>query len=252
MSKSEEVCVITGAAHGIGAATARMMILHGMNVVVSDTDKSEAEHLMNQLNVIRPKSSIALTTDVSDPKQVSLLMKAAYDRFGSIDVLVNNAGIGPTKLAKTASSSLEDWNRVIAVNQSGVYYGMKFALPYMLEQGHGNIVNVASVAGLVASPNHISYSASKFAVVGMTKTAALEYGRKNIRVNAVCPGYTETSLLNQLHEAKPELKERLKGAIPMNRYGTVEEIAEAIYWLASDKSKFVTGQTLTLDGGISL
>ena len=250
---SNQVCVITGAAQGIGAATARLMSIHGtMNVVLSDRDKEAAETLMHQLNKIRPKSCIALTTDVSDPKQVSMLMRAAKDRFGRLDILINNAGIGPDKLAKTADTTLDDWNKVIAVNQSGVYYGMKYAIPFMMEQGKGIIVNVASLAGLTASPNHISYSASKFAVVGMTKTAALEYGRNNIRVNAVCPGYTETGLLAQLHDAKPELKERLRKAIPMERYGKVDEIAEAIYWLCSDKAEFITGQTLTIDGGISL
>ena len=250
---SNQVCVITGAAQGIGAATARLMSVHGtMNLVLSDRDKEAVESLMHQLNKIRPKSCIALKTDVSNPKQVAMVMKAAYDRFGRLDILINNAGIGPSKLAKTAESSLEDWNKVIAVNQSGVYYGMKYAIPYMLDQGHGIIVNVASLAGLAASPNHISYSASKFAVVGMTKTVALEYGRKNIRVNAVCPGYTETSLLDQLHAAKPELKERLRKAIPMNRYVNADEIAEAIYWLCSEHAAFITGQTLTIDGGISL
>jgi NAD(P)-dependent dehydrogenase (short-subunit alcohol dehydrogenase family) len=180
------------------------------------------------------------------------LMQKAFDHFGQIDVLVNNAGIGPKQIARTADADLTDWDNVIAVNQSGVFYGMKYVLPFMVQQGQGNIINIASLAGQVASPNNIAYSASKFAVVGMTKTTALEYGRKNIRVNAVCPGYTETNLLQELHNAKPELKEGLRAAAPMNRYGKVEEIAEAVLWLASDKSSFITGQTITLDGGISL
>ncbi|GAB4243708.1 MAG: hypothetical protein Tsb0034_21660 [Ekhidna sp.] len=181
-----------------------------------------------------------------------MVMRAAYDRFDRLDVLVNNAGIGPKKLVKTADSSLDDWQEVVGVNQSGVYYGMKYAIPYMLKQGHGIIVNVASLAGLKAAPNHISYTASKHAVVGMTKTVAQEYGKSNIRVNAVCPGYTDTQHLDQLHTTKPELKERLLKATPMNRYAKVDEIAEAIYWLCSDHASFITGQTLTIDGGISL
>lgn len=252
-SPPERVCVITGAARGIGAATAKLMSLHGMmNVVLSDSDKTAAEELMHQLNVIRPKSCIALATDVSDPKQVAMVMRAAYDRFERLDILINNAGVGPSQLVKTADSSLEDWEKVVGVNQSGVYYGMKYALPYMLEQGHGIIVNVASLAGLKAAPNHISYAASKHAVVGMTKTVALEYGRKNIRVNAVCPGYTDTQHLAHLHATKPEFKERLLKATPMNRYAKVDEVAEAIYWLCSDHAAFITGETLTMDGGISL
>ncbi|MEO9483659.1 MAG: SDR family oxidoreductase [Ekhidna sp.] len=253
METSNRVCVITGAAQGIGAATARLMSLHGMmNVVLSDQDKEGADSLMNQLNTIRPKSAVAFTTDVSDARQMAQLMKAAYDRFGSLDVLINNAGISQSKVAKTADSSLEDWDKVVAVNQSGVYYGMKYALSYMLEQGHGIIVNVASLAGQIAAPNNIAYAASKAAVINMTKTVALEYGRNNIRVNAVCPGYTDTNHFDQLHETKPELKERLLRATPMKRYAKVDEIADTVYWLCSDQTSFITGQTITIDGGISL
>ena len=253
MESPPKVCVITGAAHGIGAATARLMSLHGgMNLVLSDQDKEAADDLMNHLNTIRPQSCITLATDVSDPKRVSQLMKAAVDRFERLDVLINNAGVGPKKIAKTADTDVADWEKVIAVNQSGVYYGMKFAIPHMLEQGGGLIVNVASLAGLQASPNHISYAASKYAVVGMTKTAALEYGRKNIRINAVCPGYTDTQYLDHLHASRPELKGRILKATPLGRYAKVDEVAEAIYWLCSDKAEFITGQTLTIDGGIGL
>jgi NAD(P)-dependent dehydrogenase (short-subunit alcohol dehydrogenase family) len=129
---------------------------------------------------------------------------------------------------------------------------MKLALVEFLKQGGGTIVNIASLAGLKASPNNISYSASKFAVVGMTKSVAMEYATKNIRVNAVCPGYTESALLDQLIAAKPEMDAILKSVIPMKRYGKAEEIAEAAVWLASDSTKFITGQTITLDGGTSL
>jgi len=252
MSTTHQVVVITGAANGIGAAAATLLHQNGYDLVISDREIAGANQLAEALNQVRPHSCLALQTDVSKPEEVAQLMEKAHSHFERIDVLVNNAGIGPEKLAKIADSTLEDWDKVISVNQSGVFYGMKYVLPYMLKQGKGNIINIASLAGLTASPNHISYSASKFAVVGMTKTAALEYGRKNIRVNAVCPGYTETNLLHQLHEAKPELIEGLRGAIPMNRYGKVEEIAEAVLWLASEKSAFITGQTITLDGGISL
>jgi NAD(P)-dependent dehydrogenase (short-subunit alcohol dehydrogenase family) len=122
----------------------------------------------------------------------------------------------------------------------------------MLKQGYGNIVNVASLAGLKASGNNLSYSASKFAVVGMTKSAALEYGRKKIRINAVCPGFTHSALLEQLLAASPDMGDKLKRMIPMGRFGEAEEIAEAVCWLASENSKFITGQTITLDGGTSL
>ena len=153
---------------------------------------------------------------------------------------------------RTHQSTLKDWDKVIAVNQTGVFYCMKVALVQFLKQGGGNIVNIASLAGLKASPNNISYSASKFAVVGMTKSVAMEYATKNIRVNAVCPGYTESALLTQLINAKPEMDSVLKSVIPMRRYGKAAEIADAVVWLASDNTKFMTGQTITLDGGTSL
>jgi NAD(P)-dependent dehydrogenase (short-subunit alcohol dehydrogenase family) len=191
-------------------------------------------------------------TDVSQYDQMQSLAGAVIKKYGQIDVWVNNAGIGPTQMLKTADHSLQDWERVIAVNQSGVFYGMKVALPAMLKQGSGNIVNVASLAGLKASGNNISYVASKFAVVGMTKAAALEYAKKNIRINAVCPGYTDTNMLRQLLEVKPEIEDKLKSHIPMGRFGKATEVATAIGWLASDQTQFMTGQTLSLDGGTSL
>ncbi len=190
--------------------------------------------------------------DVTQYEEVNLLIKSVVEEFGFLDILVNNAGIGGEHQKKTADHTMEDWHNVIAVNQTGVFYGMKIALQQMTKQGHGNIINIASLAGLKASGYNLSYSASKFAVVGMTKSAALEYAHKNIRINAVCPGYTNSALLDKLLSARPDMEERLKRVIPMNRFGEASEIAEAIAWLASDNSKYITGQTITLDGGTSL
>lgn len=249
----DKVVVVTGAGGGIGESAARAFLAKDAKVVISDIDKTKLEILSHELDRSTCDKVLSFEADVSDPAQVAALMAQTHQHFGSVDILINNAGIGPGQLNKTADFALEDWHRVIAVNQSGVFYGMKYALPYMLSQGSGNIINIASLAGKVASPNQISYSASKWAVVGMTKSVALEYGRKNIRVNAVCPGYTETELLDQLFAAKPQLEEELKKTIPMNRYGDKEEITESILWLASNKkSGFMTGQALTLDGGLSL
>ena len=187
-----------------------------------------------------------------DSAQVQDFFDAAVKTHGKIDIVVCNAGIGGREQNKTAEHTHEDWHNVIAVNQTGVFYTMQAALKHMTEQGYGSIFNVASLAGLKPSVYNLSYSASKFAVVGMTKSAALEYGRDNIRINAVCPGYTRTPLLEKLLGFRPEMEETLKRLIPMNRFGEVDEIAEAIAWLASDQSKFITGQTLVLDGGTSL
>ena len=184
--------------------------------------------------------------------EVESLIQHTVAKYGQLDVMVNNAGIGPKQLLKTADHTLDDWNSVIAVNQTGVFYCMKLALQQMLKQGFGAIVNIASLAGLKASLNNLSYSASKFAVVGMTKSAALEYAKTGIRINAVCPGYTESALLDQLISSRPEMDAMLKSVIPMKRYGEALEIADAVVWLASDQTKFMTGQTITIDGGTSL
>lgn len=240
--------MITGAGSGIGAATVRFFAKKEAYVVLADISLEKMVDIADSI----PMECMIQKTDVSQYDQMQSLAGAVIKKYGQIDVWVNNAGIGPTQMLKTADHSLQDWERVIAVNQSGVFYGMKVALPAMLKQGSGNIVNVASLAGLKASGNNISYVASKFAVVGMTKAAALEYAKKNIRINAVCPGYTDTNMLRQLLEVKPEIEDKLKSHIPMGRFGKATEVATAIGWLASDQTQFMTGQTLSLDGGTSL
>lgn len=248
MSFKEKVIVITGAGSGIGAATVRFFAKKEAYVILADISLEKMVDISDSI----PMECMIQKTDVSQYDQMQSLAGAVIKKYGQIDVWVNNAGIGPTQMLKTADHSLQDWERVIAVNQSGVFYGMKVALPAMLKQGSGNIVNVASLAGLKASGNNISYVASKFAVVGMTKAAALEYAKKNIRINAVCPGYTDTNMLRQLLEVKPEIEDKLKSHIPMGRFGKATEVATAIGWLASDQTQFMTGQTLSLDGGTSL
>lgn len=251
MNLKDKTVVVTGAGSGIGKATALYFGKYGAKVVVSDINPDSAKEVADAILMADGKA-MAAKTDVTDLEQVTELLEKAVDSFGQLDVMVNNAGIGGKQQAKTAEHTLEDWHNVVAVNQTGVFYCMKSALSIMQKQGFGNIVNVASLAGLKASGNNLSYSASKFAVVGMTKSAALEYGRRNIRINAVCPGFTESALLDQLLSVSPDMGDKLKRFIPMGRFGQADEIAEAICWLASDSSKFITGQTITLDGGNSL
>ena len=250
MEVKNKIVIVTGAGSGIGKATAIHFAKHGAIVVVSDINLESAKKVAEEI-VTNGGKSRPIKVNVAKFEEVDNLIKATVEEFGRLDVIVNNAGIGPN-LLRTHESSLEDWDRVIAVNQTGVFYCMKLALVQFLKQGGGTIVNIASLAGLKASPNNISYSASKFAVVGMTKSVAMEYATKNIRINAVCPGYTESALLDQIIAAKPEMDAILKSVIPMKRYGKAEEIAEAAVWLASDNTKFITGQTITLDGGTSL
>ena len=251
MNLKDKVVVITGAGSGIGAATAQLFGTQGATVVVSDINLENAQQVVEKITATGGKAA-AIKTDVTKFEEVERLVTDTVKAHDRLDVIVNNAGIGGANQKKTAEHTHEDWHNVIAVNQTGVFYCMQVALRQMTKQGHGNIVNVASLAGLKASGNNLSYSASKFAVVGMTKSAALEYGHKNIRVNAVCPGYTHSALLDQLLSTRDDMGDILKRYIPMRRFGEANEIAEGICWLASDNSKFVTGQTLTLDGGTSL
>ena len=250
MEVKNKIVIVTGAGSGIGKATAIHFAKFGATVVVSDRQEEAAKDVVAGI-VAGGGNAISIPADVTSFEAVENLVAQTVKEFGRLDVIVNNAGIGPN-LLRTHQSTLKDWDKVIAVNQTGVFYCMKVALAQFLKQGGGNIVNIASLAGLKASPNNISYSASKFAVVGMTKSVAMEYATKNIRVNAVCPGYTESALLTQLINAKPEMDAVLKSVIPMKRYGRAEEIADAVVWLASDNTQFMTGQTITLDGGTSL
>lgn len=251
MEVKDKIVIVTGAGSGIGAATAQYFANHGAQVIVSDYKEEKAQKTVDTIASNGGKATV-IKANVTNFEEVENLVKNTVEQFGRIDVIVNNAGIGPRQMSKTADYTLNDWDNVIAVNQTGVFYCMKLALQQMVKQGHGNIVNIASLAGLKASPNNLSYSASKFAVVGMTKSAAMEYASKNIRINAVCPGYTESALLDKLLSARPDMDDILKKTIPMKRYGQADEIAEAVAWLASDSTKFITGQTITLDGGTSL
>ncbi|TMM57900.1 SDR family oxidoreductase [Maribacter algarum] len=251
MNLKEKVVIITGAGSGIGAASAKLFGTHGATVVTSDINLENAQKVAEEIKAAGGSAS-AIKTNVTKFEEVESLIAETVKVHERLDVIVNNAGIGGANQKKTAEHTHEDWHNVIAVNQTGVFYCMQVALQQMMKQGHGNIVNIASLAGLKASGNNLSYSASKFAVVGMTKSAALEYGHKNIRINAVCPGYTHSALLDQLLSTRDDMGDILKRHIPMRRFGEANEIAEGVCWLASDNSKFITGQTLTLDGGTSL
>lgn len=251
MNLENKVVIITGGGSGIGLATAKLFGTHGATVVVSDINLENAQKVVDEIKEAGGNAS-AVKTDVTKYEEVERLISNTVIGHERLDIIVNNAGIGGASQKKTAEHTHDDWHNVIAVNQTGVFYCMQAALKQMTEQGHGNIVNVASLAGLKASGNNLSYSASKFAVVGMTKSAALEYGHKNIRINAVCPGYTNSALLDQLLSTREDMGDILKRYVPMRRFGEASEIAEGICWLASENSKFITGQTLTLDGGASL
>jgi len=251
MRLKDKVIIITGAGSGLGAATARLSGKEGAKVVLSDINLDGAQSVAKEITEAGG-SALVIGANVAKYDEVENLINTTIEVYGRIDSIVNNAGIGPKNMVRTHEHTMEDWHNVIAVNQTGVFYCMKLAIEKMLATGGGSVVNIASLAGLKASGKNLSYSASKFAVVGMTKSAALEYASKNIRVNAVCPGYSKSALLDQLLSMRPDMDELLLRFVPMKRFGEATEIAEAVVWLASDETRFITGQTITLDGGASL
>jgi NAD(P)-dependent dehydrogenase (short-subunit alcohol dehydrogenase family) len=237
--------LISGVNSGIGNATALIFAKEGYSIFGVDLNEeanSELSKKIASLNTTLNYSKV----DVSDYQQVSEYFEASNLE---IDVLVNNAGILGPRL-KTADYPKDAFDTVLDVNVKGVFYMTKMALPHIKKQAKSTIVNVASVAGLIGMNSHIAYSASKHAVVGMTKTLALEYAKLGIRVNAVCPGFTETNMLHTA-ELDEDYRNGLKYATPMKRFGEALEIGSAIYYLASENSSFITGHCLTVDGGLT-
>ncbi|WP_066663882.1 MULTISPECIES: SDR family NAD(P)-dependent oxidoreductase [unclassified Sphingomonas] len=235
-----KVALITGAGSGIGAATVERFVAEGAKVVAADISGAEQDIAKRFGDACEP-----IRADVSESDDVAAAVALAVTKFGRLDILCNNAGIeGPN--VPTADYSEADFDRVMAVNAKGVYLGMRHAIPVMLEQKGGVVVNTASMAGFVAFPNMMGYCGTKGAVVAMTRTAAAEYAAAGIRVNCVCPGAIQTAILDAL---PPEVVEAVGSAAPMRRVGRADEIASAILFLASDDSSFVTGTSLVVDGG---
>jgi len=241
-----KVALVTGSGNGIGRATALAFAREDAKVVVSDIDVFAGEETVE---MIRSSGSEAtfVKTDVREDSEIRALIEAAVEGYGGLDCAVNNAGIGGD-VAAIAENPLENWERVIRINLTGVWLSMKYEIQQMLKQGGGAIVNLASIEGLIAFPGVSPYVASKHGVNGITKAAALEYARANVRVNSVCPGLTDTKMVEQIEESVPEVP-TMVAMSPAGRKGRPEEIAEAILWLCSDAASFVTGHAMTVDGG---
>lgn len=240
----DKTALITGAGSGIGAEIARRLGAGGTRVVVADLDKDAAEKIASEIEQ-KGGVAIAVQQDVADPEAARRSVETAIERFGGLDVAVNNAGISGA-ISQTADYSLLDWDKVIAVNLSGVFYGLKYQIPALLRSNGGSIVNIASILGSVGSANSSAYVAAKHGVVGLTKTAALEYASNGIRVNAIGPGYIDTPLLNALDR---EVYDGLVNLHPIGRLGKPEDVAELALFLLSDRASFVTGSYHLVDGG---
>ncbi len=236
---SEKVCVITGAAGGIGRATAERFAAEGARVVGVDLRQHEV-------------GALALSADLTDEAAVAELYGRIRSELGRIDVLFNNAGISPTDDASVLDTSLEAWERVQAANLRSVFLCCKHGIPHLLEGAGGSVINTASfVAVLGAATSQISYTASKGGVLALSRELGVEFARRGVRVNALCPGPVDTPLLRELYAKDPEQAARRLVHVPMGRFGRAEEIAAAALFLASDDSSFMTAQALLVDGGIA-
>lgn len=247
-----KVAVITGACSGIGLATVRRFVEEGAKVVLGDIDDARGAEVVAELDTTHPGATAYRHVDVTDPTEVEALFGAAKDTFGSVDVAFNNAGISPPQDDSILDTDLEAWRLVQEVNLTSVYLCCKAALPYMLEQQSGSIINTASfVAVMGAATSQISYSASKGGVLSMSRELGVQFARQGVRVNALCPGPVNTPLLQELFAKDAERAARRLVHVPMGRFGEPEEMANAVLFLASDEASFITASTFLVDGGIS-
>jgi NAD(P)-dependent dehydrogenase (short-subunit alcohol dehydrogenase family) len=242
-----KVALVTGGASGIGRATALTFAREGAKLVIADTNE-EGGHQTVHMITEQGGEAIFVRTDVSQAVEVQALISQAVATYGRLDCAHNNAGISGGGRALTAEYAEDTWHQVIAVNLTGVWLCMKYEIPQMLHQGGGAIVNTASAAGLVGSRGISAYVASKHGVVGLTKTAALEYAPQGIRVNCVCPGVIQTPMTERALR-DPVMQAQIT-ARPIGRVGAPEEVAEAVVWLCSDAASFVTGHAMSIDGGL--
>ena len=248
ISFEKQVALVTGAASGIGLATAKAFAQSGASVALADWNekavRSAAEELAGQGH-----KTLAIRCDVADDAQVEAMMDQTVAAFGRLDAAYNNAGV-QNELAEAADQTREDFDRVVGINLRGVWSCMKFELRQMRKQGSGTIVNCSSLGGLVGSPERGIYHAAKHGVLGFTKSAALEYAARGIRINAICPGLIQTPMSDQMVAAgQGEALKEMEKSIPMGRVGRPEEIANAVLWLCSDAASYVTGQSISVDGG---
>jgi NAD(P)-dependent dehydrogenase (short-subunit alcohol dehydrogenase family) len=245
-----KVAVITGAGSGIGRVAASLFAAEGAKVVAADVKGGDAESAAAEI-AASGGTATAVTVDVSDESQVAAMIDRAVDAYGGLDILFNNAGIFPADDGGILDTPPETWQKVMEVNLKGVWLGCRAAVPAMLDSGGGSIINVASFVALVgAATAQMAYTASKGGVLAMTRELAVEYARKGIRANSICPGPIETPLLAELL-SDPARRQRRLVHIPMGRFGRPEEIAKAALFLASDDASFVTGSALVVDGGIT-
>ena len=243
--EERKVVLVTGGSRGIGKETAKIYAENGYNVAINYvSDKTDVEGIKKEFQDMGVKC-LMVKADVSNEADVNNMVEKVISEFEKIDVLVNNAGI--TKDTLLMRMSEEDFDKVIEINLKGTYLVTKAATKYMMKKRQGSIINLASVVGVVGNSGQCNYSASKAGIIGFTKSVAKELASRNIRANAVAPGFIETDMTNVL---KDEVKENIGNQIPLKRMGTVREVAEVIYFLGTEKSSYITGQVINVDGGM--
>jgi NAD(P)-dependent dehydrogenase (short-subunit alcohol dehydrogenase family) len=243
--------LVMGGTSGIGKASAIKLAENGANLVISGRDVEKGEKAVREI-VENKGNAKFIKCDVTNKNEVENLFIQSILALGSIDCLFNNAGI-EGKIATFADSTEDNWDKVINTNLKGIWYCMKSAIHHMLDRGNGNILNMSSTSGLVGNGfGMTAYAASKFAIIGLTKSAALEYAKQKIRINALCPAFVETPMIEGICRDNPKLKRRFEGCQPMGRMAKPEEIANAVIYLFSDESSFMTGSAFVIDGGLTI
>jgi NAD(P)-dependent dehydrogenase (short-subunit alcohol dehydrogenase family) len=242
-----KVAFVTGAANGIGRAAALAFAREGASVVAADVSEQGNQETARMVEELGGRA-LAVRCDVTRAEDVKAALDKTVEAFGRLDIAFNNAG-SEQPVTATADLTEDEWDRVVSINLRSVFLCMKYQIPLMLKHGGGSIVNTSSGAGVKGFAGQAAYSAAKHGVIGLTKAAALDYAKFNIRVNAVCPGIIDTPMMQRFTEGTPEGRERVIAQEPVGRMGTPEEIAEAVLWLCSDTAGFVIGHALVIDGG---